>query len=146
MADNNGFTPSEDPADTTTPETSESPAEDNSGGSNEPETFSADYVKELRDEAAANRVAAKRAATLETALRDAVISNVAKSILADPTDLAWSDDLADDDGMPDPDAIRQAATALAARKPHLGRVSGDAGQGFRGDDSGSVSLLELLKA
>ena len=126
------------------PEQPESPEDDRT----EPETFSAEYVADLRAEAAESRVKAKRATDLEQALREAVISKVAGRILQDPSTLEWSDDLADEDGMPDPEKIREAAEALAADKPHLSRVGGETLQGHRGEesDAGAVDLAGLLRA
>ncbi|MEJ7634313.1 hypothetical protein [Aeromicrobium sp.] len=117
-------------------------------GRTEPETFTREYVEQLRAEAAEGRIKSKRATDLETALREAVISKVAGSILQDPSSLEWSDNLADEDGMPSPDLIREAAEALAAAKPHLSRVSGPVLQGHRGEDSdaGTVDLAGLLRA
>ena len=115
----------------------------------EPKTYDEAYVKGLRDEAAQNRVKAGRATDLETALREAVISKVAASILQDPSTLEWTDEFNDpESGMPNPEAIRDAAEALAADKPHLSRVGGETLQGHRGEDSdaGEVNLAGLLRA
>jgi hypothetical protein len=114
----------------------------------EPKTYDEDYVKALRDEAATNRVKAGRATELETALREAVVSKVAAGILQDPASLEWSDEFNDEHGMPNPDAIREAAEALAAAKPTLARVGGDVLQGHRGDDSdsGEVDLAGWIKS
>ena len=137
--------PIETPEPVETPPEGTEPPED---GRTDDETFTAEYVKGLRDEAAQNRVKAKRADDLETALREAVVSKVAGPILQDPSTLPWADELADEHGMPNPDAIREAAEALAANKPHLARVGGDVLQGHRGEesDAGAVDLAGMLRA
>lgn len=43
-------------------------------------------------------------------------------------------------GMPDIDKITATAEALLVAKPPPGRVRGDAGQGYWGEDSGTVDL------
>jgi len=104
------------------------------------------YVKELRDEAAAARVRAKRVDAAEDKLRAAAIATATAGILTDPTDLTWSAELADEDGWPDAEKITTAARELVEAKPHLGRPSGDVGQGQRGDDHDHVSLTDLLRS
>ena len=53
--------------------------------------------------------------------------------------------ISDENGMPNPDVIREA---LAADKPHLSRVGGDILQGHRGEesDAGDVDLAGMLRA
>lgn len=114
--------------------------------SGDPETFDREYVTKLRDEAAANRVKAKRAEDAETRLREVAIAQAVQGILTDPTDLGWAEEYADDDGWPDPEKIRAAAEGLVDRKPHLGRPTGDVGQGRHSDRDDSVSLTGLLRA
>ena len=140
------------PTGETTPETSPTAGDapeqsgDDRGGDQEPETFDRAYVQKLRDEAAANRVKAKRADEAETRLRTLSVEAATRGVLQDPTDLAWSDDLNDEDGWPDHDKIRAAAEALAEKKPHLGRPAGDVGQGRHSEDEDTVSLSGLLRA
>lgn len=135
---------------TDTPDEQENGSEEQPEGStddsgDEAEVFSADYVKTLRDEAAASRVKAKRSDELEAALRVAVIASATSKILVDPQDLPWTDDLNDENGFPNPEEIRKAASALVEKRPHLGRIQGSAGQGFRGGDSDAVDLAGLLR-
>lgn len=113
---------------------------------NEPDMFSAAYVAELRAEAAEHRVGAKKMTAFRDAYREASIREAAREILADPADLAWSDEFDGEDGMPDSEKISEAAKAFADAKPHLARARGDVGQGFRGDESDSVDLASLLRA
>lgn len=112
----------------------------------EQETFPREYVEKLREEAAAHRTKAKRAEDAETLLRTLAIADATRGLLTDPTDLQWSDDLAGDDGWPAPEKITAAAEALVSTKPHLGRPSGDIGQGRHSETDDGVSLAALLKA
>ena len=65
--------------------------------------------------------------------------------LADPTDLPFTDDLLDDEGLADTVKVQAAVDELLARKPHLAarRPRGDVGQGARQevDDTGLGALL-----
>ena len=134
-----------------TPEDSAQPVDeggdDGATSGEDQETFTREYVHELRDEAAAARVKAKRADAAEDRLRAAIITAATTGILTDPTDLPWTSDLAEDhDGWPDAEKIKAAARELVEAKPHLGRPTGDVGQGQRGDDHDAVSLSDLLRA
>lgn len=120
--------------------------EPSGGDQGEPKTYDEAYVKTLRDEAAANRVKAKRAEDAETRLRELAITQAVQGILTDPTDLGWSDEYADENGWPDADKIRTAAEGLVERKPHLARPSGDVGQGRHSEPDDAVSLVGMLKA
>jgi len=115
-------------------------------GTEEPETFSREYVQQLRTENAAARVRATHGDEAITRLRELAIESAVSAILMSPDDLSWSDDLADDSGFPDHDKILAAAEALIARKPHLARPRGDVGQGQRSDALPPVSLSGLLRA
>ena len=67
--------------------------------------------------------------------------------LADATDLTFTPDLLDDDGLPDEVKVADAIEELLARKPHLAsrRPRGsDVGQGAT-DDGDTVSLADLLR-
>ncbi len=122
----------------TTPETVTAP-------SSEPETFPAEYVRELREENAKHRTKAKRVDDLTQRLVTAYAEGTGR--LADPTDLPVSDDLLDDYGAPDRDKVLAAVDELLTRKPHLAatRPVGDVGQGVRGDITPMVSLAEMLR-
>lgn len=114
----------------------------------EPDTFPREYVENLRKEAAEHRTgriaAEERADAAMSRLRLAAIHSATRDVLADPFDLPWSDDMADEDGWPDAEKITEAAAALVEAKPHMGRVTGDVGQGYRGGDE-SVSLVDALR-
>jgi len=115
-------------------------------GTDEPGTFPAAYVKELRDEAAKSRVGAKRAEALAQQAVTAYVEVTGK--LADPSDLPFSEELLNEDGLPDRSKIVAAVDDLLTRKPHLAstRPVGDVGQGARGDGAPMVSLSEMLRA
>jgi hypothetical protein len=112
---------------------------------NEPDTFPRSYVEELRAENAARRKDADQVGPLREALQDAYLRQACEGVLHDP--ISWSEEFNNPEtGMPDPEKIRAAAEALAEEKPHLARVRGDAGQGFRGSESDSVDLAGILRA
>lgn len=122
-----------------------SPPEDTSPtGEAEPETFDRAYVQKLRDEAAGHRVKAKRADALSAALVTAHAASLGR--LADATDFPFSDDLLDEDGMPDPAKVSTSVDELLTRKPHLAarRPTGDVGQGARAE-ADDFSLSGLLR-
>jgi hypothetical protein len=112
----------------------------------DPKTYDETYVRQLREEAASNRVKAKRLDDAETRLRAMVISDTARNLLADPSDLPWSEGMADADGWPDPALIAAAANDLVAKKPHLGLPAGAVGQGHHSDADDTVSLTGMLRA
>lgn len=111
----------------------------------ETQTFSADYVKELREEAAGHRTRAKAAeealAPLQARLFTMLVEQTGR--LADPTDLAFDAELLDDE-----EALTGAIDALLEAKPHLAsrRVVGDIGQGAGEPREGEVSLAGILAA
>lgn len=128
--------PTTDPTDTTDPEVDAAPeGATTDPGDGDGDTFSRDYVEQLRTEAADHRVRAKRADDLATRLLAATVREATHGVLVDPTDLPTGDHLLDEDGFPDSDAIATAARELVEAKPHLGvaRPAGDIGQGARPD-------------
>lgn len=66
-------------------------------------------------------------------------------LLADPTDLPFSEDLLAD-GIPDVEKVRSAVEDLIARKPHLAdrRPRGSVDQGARGASEPTVSDLGAI--
>lgn len=111
----------------------------------QPETFDRAYVERLRAEAAEGRVKGKRADALAARLTTAYAAATCR--LADPTDLAYSDDLRDADGLVDVAKVTAAVDDLLGRKPHLASRKpshADVGQGAQPEVEG-VSLAELLR-
>lgn len=128
------------------PEGQEKGSEGRSEGSDgQPETFSAEYVKKLRDENAAYRHRGKSADEMARAL----VTEYARSTgrLADPTDLPFSDALLNEDGKPDSAKVIAAVEELIERKPYLAaiKVSGDVGQGA-GETNTMPGLADMLRA
>lgn len=121
-------------------------AQEDQEGAEGSETFSRAYVEKLRTENAEHRTKAKRADELASRLLAATVQDATRGILADPTDLALSDDLYGEDGFPDPEKITEAARALVERKPHLGdrRPTTGVEQGPRSEAPG-VDLAGMLR-
>lgn len=110
-----------------------------------PDTFDRAYVQRLRDEAAAHRVKAKRVDVVTQRLVTAMAAQTNR--LADPSDLPFSPDLLDDDGLPDESKIAEAIEQLLAKKPHLASrrpQHSDVGQGAQAE-ADTVSLADLLR-
>lgn len=110
-------------------------------GTNEDETFSREYVQELRSEAAEYRTRAKTADTLREALWAARVA--ADGRLVDADDLPMPSDADPLDNT----AVSAAIDELIENKPHLKRRSAPAGvgQGLTDQDNGSVSLTGWLR-
>lgn len=85
----------------------------------EPDTFSADYVKQLREEAAAHRVKAKRTDEANERMVRAVAQMDGRLVNADEVTL--TDAMLDDDGIADPDKVRAVIGELIAAKPYLAK-------------------------
>lgn len=131
-------------------EGSESPAHASQGTKvpdDAQETFSRAYVQKLRNENAAARTKAQRADELATRLLASTVRDATRGILADPTDLALSDDFYGDDGFPDAKHIAEAARELVARKPHLAdrRPAGPVEQGPR-EQPKNVNLAGIVRS
>lgn len=124
----------------------EAPQTGAEGSQGEPESFPRAVVEQLREEAAAARVKAKKADEYAERMRSLAIVAATRGVLADPTDLPYADDFDDETGLPDLSKITAAAEALVAAKPHLGRVRGDAGQGRHSEPHpAAVSLSALMR-
>lgn len=125
-------------------------------------TFPAEYVANLRREAAERRVAAReaeQATATATARLEALqgrllaleVAAATAGVLADPSDLLTfvnAADLADDDGNPDAEKIKSAAVELASRKPHLAPrlgPTGDVDQGARAPGPEAFDLAGALR-
>ncbi|MCH8612328.1 hypothetical protein [Arsenicicoccus dermatophilus] len=105
----------------------------------DPETFPRAYVEKLRQEAADARVRARDRDSLAERLHTALVAATGR--LADPTDLAFSED-----HLTDPDALTAAVDELLARKPHLAsrRPTGSIAQGATAPAS-AVDLAGILR-
>jgi hypothetical protein len=111
----------------------------------EPETFPREYVEQLRREAAEARTRAALTDAAATRLVSALVRLDGR--LVDPTDLAASDDLLDEDGLPSPEKVTAAVDRLLALKPHLAsrRPAGTIPQGATSEPAGAP-LAGLLRA
>jgi len=122
-----------DPADTT-----ETITDDDSA------TFSADYVKTLREESAGHRIKAKRI----DAANERLLRSVAESDgrLVNVDEITNSDDLLDDDGIIDPIKVRDAIGVLISSKPYLAtrRPITAIPQGVQGQITDMPSLFNLV--
>jgi hypothetical protein len=111
----------------------------------EPQTFSADYVKQLRDEAAAHRVKAKR---LDEANRRTV-AGIAEldGRLINPAEITLTADMLDENGIVDKSRVQAAIHALLQDKPYLAKRTPTTTlpQGVRQDVEQPVSLFQLVR-
>lgn len=133
-----GQVPEEEQVEGQEPETNEDTQNE---GSNENETFSREYVEQLRSEAAQYRTRAKSADNLREALWAERVK--ADGRLVDADDLPMPDDA---DPL-DADSVSAAVDALIERKPHLKRrqASAGVGQGLTDHQDNSVSLTSWLR-
>lgn len=104
-----------------------------------PETFTREYVQQLRDESAGYRTRAKDRDDLAKRLHAAVVGATGR--LADPTDLPF-----DEAHLADEAKLTAAIDDLIGRKPHLAsrRPAGDVGQGAT-ETGETVDLAGLLR-
>ena len=110
-----------------------------------PETFGADYVRQLREESAAHRVKAKRIDDANTRLVAAYAA--ADGRLVDVDALAYSDDLTGDDGLIDREKVAEAIAKLVEAKPYLAsrRPTTPLPQGVREDVPTVPGLFDLIR-
>lgn len=80
------------------------------------------------------------------------VADAARGLLADPSDLLAHVDaaeLTDDDGAPDAERIRAAASALVERKAHLAPrtgPTGDVDQGARAPSAPGFDFADALRS
>jgi hypothetical protein len=124
---------------------SETPLEAPTDATAEPETYSADYVRELRAEAAERRMKAKKIDVANERLVHAYAAQDGR--LVDVGELAFDPGLLDDDGLVDPDKVKDAISALLTLKPYLtsARPLQPITQGVRADIPESPGLFALLR-
>ena len=126
----------------------EPPAVDDSQldpGTDTPETFSAEYVKELRDEAAAHRIKAKRIDDANARLVAAYAAQDGR--LVDVDALTMSEDMLDADGLIDPEKVTAAIGELIAAKPYLAsrKPTTRLPQGVREDVPTTPGLFDFIR-
>jgi hypothetical protein len=121
------------------------PEGDVSGEESDQETYPKSVVDKLREENAANRIAAKDAQRYKGALMVATREAATGGILWDPSDLPISEDGWREDGTIDHEKINDAAIELTTAKPHLARPRGSAGQGARQPAEPPFSLAGMLR-
>lgn len=92
---------------------------DTDQAADEADTFSAEYVKQLREEAAAHRIKAKRTDEANERMVRAVAQMDGRLINADEVTL--TDAMLDDDGIADPTKVREVIGELIAAKPYLAK-------------------------
>ena len=110
-----------------------------------PESFSADYVRDLREEAAAHRVKAKRVDDANARLVAAYA--IADGRLVDVEALTMSGDMLDDDGLVDPEKVAGAIADLIAAKPYLAsrKPTTPLPQGVREDVPTMPGLFDFIR-
>lgn len=108
-------------------------------------TFTAEYVKQLRDESAAYRTKAKRVTDANARLTAAYAAQDGR--LVDVEALTYSEDLLDDDGLVDRDRVAAAVSALITAKPYMARRTPitPIPQGVRDEAPEEVSLFGLMR-
>lgn len=131
------------------PEATEQPAETTpvaaSEATSEPDTYSAEYVRELRAENAERRMKAKRVDDANTRLARAYAQQDGR--LIESSELTYGEHLLDDDGLVDPAKVTAAIDALLQAKPYLAsqRPLQPIAQGVREDVPEQPGLFSLLR-
>ena len=110
-----------------------------------PESFSADYVRDLREEAAAHRIKAKRVDDANARLVAAYAT--ADGRLVDVEALTMSGDMLDDDGLVNPEKVAGAIADLIAVKPYLAsrKPTTPLPQGVREDVPTMPGLFDFIR-
>ncbi|BAX92046.1 hypothetical protein [Mycobacterium shigaense] len=125
-------------------ETPDDTAGATNAASDDADQFPRDYVERLRKESAGYRDKAKTAEGRSDELaRQLFAARVAATgLLADPRDLPFDANWLDSETE-----LRGAIAALLDDKPHLKarNVTGDIGQGRRGEAAAKVNLIGLLR-
>jgi hypothetical protein len=109
------------------------------------DTFSAEYVAQLREESAAHRVKAKRIDSANDRLVAAYAA--ADGRLVDVEALAFDEALLDDDGLVDRAKVADAIAALIEAKPYLASRTPATvlPQGVRADAPAAPGLFDLIR-
>lgn len=108
------------------------------------ETFDRDYVEKLRSESKNYRTRLREAEALaQVRGQELLAARVdALGLMADPSDLTYSDELAGADA----DTLREHVEELLAEKPHLRAVAVPGGVPGRSGQGEDVSLVSLLRS
>lgn len=110
----------------------------------EPETYSAEYVRGLRDESAKHRVKAKRVDDANARLVAAYAASDGR--LQNVEDVPMSEDLLDSEGLVDRDKVIASIDALVAAKPYLqARRAPSLPMGPRSDANPEVGWVDILR-
>lgn len=119
--------------------------DDQTADTGEPETFSAEYVKQLRQEAATHRIRAKRTDEANERMVRTIAEMDGRLINAD--EFALSDDMLDDDGIVDPSKVREAIGSLLDAKPYLAKRTPTTPlpMGVRQTDEPAPSLFQMVR-
>ena len=130
----------EQPAPTDQPEVEAAQAEPE-----QVDTFSADYVAQLREESAAHRVKAKRIDSANDRLVAAYAA--ADGRLVDDEALAFDEALLDGDGLVDRAKVVDAIAALIEAKPYLASRTPATvlPQGVRADAPAAPGLFDFIR-
>ncbi len=109
------------------------------------DTFSAEYVAQLREESAAHRVKAKRIDSANDRLVAAYAA--ADGRLVDVEALTFNEALLDDDGLVDRAKVADAIAALIEAKPYLASRTPATvlPQGVRADAPAAPGLFDLIR-
>jgi len=126
-------------------ETEEATPQDVTIAEADPVTFSAEYVKELRDEAASHRIKAKRTDDANLRLAHALIEIDGR--LVNPDEFAVTEDLLDDSGIIDQVKVQAAIADLVNAKPYLARRKPitPITQGVQSEIESTPSLFALVR-
>jgi hypothetical protein len=119
----------------------------------EPDSFPAEYVRQLRDENAARRVEAKEATEAAESARRAALELAVErhgAFMKEPADLLLyvsRNELVGEDGLPDEAKIKEAVLKLLDERPHLDarKPEGDIDQGRRGEPTPAFDFSRMLR-
>lgn len=126
-----------------TPENADDTAEGESG------TYAHEYVKGLREESKGHRLRAESAEARANELEkhsDELAKRLHRELVTATGRLENPDDLPFDAENLNSDHLNAAIEALLSNRPYLAKrkITGDIGQGSRGEAAKPVSLLEIL--
>lgn len=112
-------------------------------GTNEAPTFSADYVKSLRDENAKQRMKAKRTDEANQRLLESIVHIDGR--LVDSSALSLDDSLLDDRGLVDQAKVQERIQEMIQSKPYLRKPVAPLPQGVLTSPQDTPSLFQLVR-